>query len=71
MFLFLYPIHWFNLPPMLKAYLNNVWSYGWAFGSEWKLKGKEMQVVATSGTTTFTYSAAGVIKSTMEEVLTP
>ena len=29
---FLYPTHWFNLTPMLKAYLNEVWTYGWAFG---------------------------------------
>ncbi|MEI7374758.1 NAD(P)H-dependent oxidoreductase [Dickeya chrysanthemi] len=68
---FLFPIHWFNLTPMLKAYLNQVWSYGWAFGSGWKLKGKEMQVVVTAGATAFTYSADGIIKSTMDEVLTP
>ncbi|UUE09269.1 NAD(P)H-dependent oxidoreductase [Dickeya zeae] len=68
---FLFPIHWFNLTPMLKAYLNTVWSYGWAFGSAWKLKDKEMQVVVTAGATAFTYSADGIIKSTMDEVLTP
>ncbi|WP_312655420.1 NAD(P)H-dependent oxidoreductase [Kluyvera ascorbata] len=68
---FLFPIHWFNLTPMIKAYLNQVWSYGWAFGSEWKLKGKEMQIVVTAGATAFTYTSDGVIKSSMEEVLTP
>jgi glutathione-regulated potassium-efflux system ancillary protein KefF len=25
---FLFPIHWFNLTPMLKAYLNHVWTWG-------------------------------------------
>lgn len=68
---FLFPIHWFNLTPMLKAYLNAVWAYGWAFGSGSALKGKEMQVVVTAGATAFTYSANGLIKSCMEEVLTP
>jgi glutathione-regulated potassium-efflux system ancillary protein KefF len=30
---FIYPTHWFNLTPMLKGYLNEVWQYGWAFGA--------------------------------------
>ena len=69
---FLFPIHWFNLTPMLKAYLNAVWSYGWAFGpGGTALKDKEMQLVVTAGATEFTYSSAGVIQSSMDEVLTP
>ncbi len=69
---FLFPIHWFNLTPMLKAYLNAVWAYGWAFGPNGTaLKDKEMQLVVTAGATEFTYSSAGMIQSSMEEVLTP
>jgi glutathione-regulated potassium-efflux system ancillary protein KefF len=69
---FLFPIHWFNLTPMLKAYLNEVWTYGWAFGPEGTaLKGKELVVVATAGATESTYSLSGLIRSTMDEVLTP
>jgi len=69
---YLFPIHWFNLTPMLKAYLNEVWTYGWAFGTEGKaLHGKEMQVVVTAGAKPHTYSAEGLVHSTMDEVLTP
>jgi len=69
---YLFPIHWFNLTPMLKAYLNQVWSYGWAFGPEGKaLHGKQMQVVVSAGATVHTYSAAGLIQSSIQEVLTP
>ena len=69
---FLFPIHWFNLTPMLKAYLNQVWSYGWAFGPNGNaLRGKPLQLVVTAGATAHTYSAAGLIGSSMEEVLTP
>jgi len=69
---YLFPIHWFNLTPMLKAYLNEVWTYGWAFGPEGKaLRGKEMQVVTTAGASAHTYSAEGLVRSTMDEVLTP
>ena len=69
---YLFPIHWFNLTPMLKAYLNQVWSYGWAFGPDGRaLKGKEMLVVVTAGAAEHTYSDSGLVKSTIEEVLTP
>ena len=69
---YLFPVHWFNLTPMLKAYLNQVWAYGWAFGPNGTaLKGKEMQVVVTAGATEHTYSDVGLVKSTIDEVLTP
>ena len=69
---YLFPIHWFNLTPMLKAYLNQVWTYGWAFGPEGKaLRGKEMQVIVSAGATAHTYSAEGLIRSSINEVLTP
>ncbi|HHY0584542.1 NAD(P)H-dependent oxidoreductase [Vibrio natriegens] len=70
--IFMFPIHWFNLTPMMKAYLNTVWSFGWAFGPEGTaLKGKEMLVITTAGATEFTYSKEGLINSTIDEVLTP
>lgn len=69
---YLFPVHWFNLTPMLKAYLNQVWAYGWAFGPNGTaLKGKEMQVVVTAGAAEHTYSETGLVKSTIDEVLTP
>lgn len=69
---YMFPIHWFNLTPMLKAYMNEVWAYGWAFGPDGNaLKDKEFQVVVTAGATEFTYSKEGIIKTTMDEVLSP
>lgn len=69
---FLYPTHWFNLTPMLKAYLNEVWTYGWAFGPGGEaLKGKQLLVVTSAGAGHHTYSHEGLVQSTMEEVLTP
>lgn len=71
--IYMFPIHWFNLTPMLKAYMNEVWAYGWAFGANaaYALKDKEFQVVVSAGATEFTYSAGGMIKCTMDEVLSP
>ncbi|CFQ51500.1 putative oxidoreductase [Yersinia frederiksenii] len=69
---FIYPTHWFNITPMLKAYLNEVWTYGWAFGPGGDaLKNKQMLVVTSAGASEYTYSHDGLIQSTMDEVLTP
>ena len=69
---YLFPIHWFNLTPMLKAYLNQVWTYGWAFGPEGHaLRGKQMQVVVSAGATAHTYSETGLIQNTVQGVLSP
>lgn len=70
--IYMFPIHWFNLTPMLKAYLNEVWTYGWAFGPQGQaLQGKTMQVVVSTGATQHTLSHQGLVQSTIEEVLTP
>ncbi|MEG3129140.1 NAD(P)H-dependent oxidoreductase [Pantoea cypripedii] len=69
---FIFPIHWFNLTPMLKAYLNEVWAYGWAFGPDGvALKNKQLLVVASAGASEYTYSHQGLINSTFDEVMTP
>ncbi|MFM4942610.1 NAD(P)H-dependent oxidoreductase [Aeromonas bivalvium] len=69
---FLFPIHWFNVTPMLKAYLNQVWSHGWAFGpGGTALQGKEMQVVVTAGASALNYTQQGHIRSSMAEILSP
>ena len=69
---YMFPIHWFNITPMLKAYLNVVWQYGWAFGPEGEaLKGKEMLVVTCAGASAQMYSAEGLVQTTMEEILSP
>ncbi len=64
---FIYPIHWFNLTPMLKAYLNEIW-FEW--GPE-ALTGKEMLVVVTAGAGKDSYSHDGIYGMTIEEILAP
>lgn len=64
---FMFPIHWFNLTPMLKAYMNEVWTQ-WAPRA---LKGKKLLVVTTVGAEASAYTHAGRIGLTIQEVLTP
>ena len=69
---YLFPLHWFNLTPMMKAYFNEVWSYGWCYGPNGTaLKGKEMLVVTSAGAAAEAYSHQSPLDCTMEDVLTP
>lgn len=69
---FLFPIHWFNITPMIKSYLNEVWTYGWAFGPDGHaLKNKEMLIISSAGASQYTYSKQGIIESNIEEIFTP
>ena len=69
---YLFPLHWFNLTPMMKAYFNDVWSYGWCYGPNGDaLKGKEMLVVTSAGATEESYSHQSPLGCTMDDVLTP
>ncbi|WYX33118.1 NAD(P)H-dependent oxidoreductase (plasmid) [Achromobacter denitrificans] len=63
----IFPIHWFNLTPMLKAYMNEVW--GSVAPPE--LRGKELFVVTTTAGGEDAYSPTGRLGFTIEEVLTP
>lgn len=63
----IYPTHWFNLTPMLKAYLNDIWGAG----APSELKGKELLVVTTTGGNARDYTREGKLGFTIEEVLAP
>ncbi|RSC25227.1 flavodoxin family protein [Pseudomonas putida] len=63
----IYPTHWFNLTPMLKAYLDDVW--GGSAPSE--LRGKELLIVTSTGGSARDYTREGSLGFTIEEVLTP
>jgi glutathione-regulated potassium-efflux system ancillary protein KefF len=44
------PIRWYGMPPLLKLWLDDVLSFGWAYGPEGdKLRGKDLWLVASTG----------------------
>ena len=63
----IFPIHWFNLTPMLKAYMNEIWGSG----APSELRGKELRVVCTTAGGEDAYSPKGRLGFTIEDVLTP
>ncbi len=64
---FMFPTHWFNITPMMKAYLNDVW--GSVGPGLWQ--GKEMLLVTTAAGGSSTYGGAGRIGVDLEDVFTP
>ncbi|MEO6407319.1 MAG: NAD(P)H-dependent oxidoreductase [Burkholderiaceae bacterium] len=46
----LHPVHWYAMPPLMKLWLDDVLAFGWAYGpgSE-ALRGKDVWLVASTG----------------------
>lgn len=64
---FLFPTHWFNITPMMKAYLNETW--GSVGPGLWK--GKEMLIVSTAAGGSSTYGKNGRIGVELKDVFLP
>ncbi|MDO5624062.1 MAG: NAD(P)H-dependent oxidoreductase [Pseudomonadota bacterium] len=64
---FMFPTHWFNIAPMMKAYLNDVW--GSVGPGLWQ--GKQMLVVSTAAGGSSTYGPKGRIGVSLADVFLP
>ncbi len=63
------PVFWFNLPPMLKAYMDAVFTHGWAYGSTGHaLQGKTFQLALSTGSPVQKYEKPA---ATIEELFKP
>ena len=48
--IFQFPFYWYSSPPLLKKWLDDVLTYGFAYGSTGdSLKGKDLQVITSAG----------------------
>ncbi len=46
----LHPVHWYSMPPLLKLWLDEVFAYGWAYGHDARaLAGKDLWLAASTG----------------------
>ncbi|MCY9671595.1 NAD(P)H-dependent oxidoreductase [Bacillus pumilus] len=71
--IFQFPIHWFNCPPLLKKWLDDVLTYGWAYGSNGgdKLKNRKIALGVTAGIKKENYTINGRYTYTLEQILVP
>jgi putative NADPH-quinone reductase len=67
-----FPIYWFNCPPLLKKWLDDVLTYGWAYGSKGdKLKNRKVGLAVSAGIRKEDYSEKGKYGHTLEQILIP
>ncbi|MED1943814.1 NAD(P)H-dependent oxidoreductase [Brevibacillus formosus] len=68
-----FPIYWFNCPPLLKKWLDDVFAYGWAYGSKGgdKLKNRKAAIAVSAGIRKEDYQEEGRYRYTLEQILTP
>lgn len=64
---FMFPTHWFNITPMMKAYMNDVW--GNVGPGLWQ--GKEMMIVTTAAGGSSTYGENGRLGISLADVFWP
>ncbi len=67
-----FPVYWFNCPPLLKQWLDQVFTYGWAYGSKSRaLRNKKIGIAVSAGISAEGYSSTGCVGFEMTEVLRP
>lgn len=68
-----FPVYWFNGPPLLKTWLDEVLTYGWAFGSNGgnHLLNRKVALAVTAGSKRTDYSPDGKYQHTLEQILLP
>lgn len=70
---FQFPFYWFNSPPLYKKWLDQVLTYGWAYGSKsnYKMAKKKIALAISVGIDQDDYTASGKYKYTLEELTRP
>jgi glutathione-regulated potassium-efflux system ancillary protein KefF len=56
----LHPVHWYGMPPLLKLWLDEVFTFGWAYGPGGRaLAGKSLWLVTSTGGPADSYRPGG------------
>lgn len=71
--IFQFPLYWFNCPPLLKKWLDEIRTHGWAYGknSNYKLDGKKIALAITAGINEKDYQSGGRYKYTLQQLTAP
>lgn len=69
---FQFPFYWYSAPPVMKAWMDQVLSYGFAYGPGGdQLKGREFMILVSTGGPEHSYHAGGYNNFSMDEFLKP
>ena len=68
----LHPIQWYHMPPLMKLWLDEVFAFGWAYGTGGTmLQGKDLWLVASTGGPEESYQPGGYNRYHFDAFLPP
>lgn len=68
----LHPVHWYSMPPLLKLWLDEVFGFGWAYGPGGEmLAGKDLWLVCSTGGPEASYRPDGYNRYFFDAFLYP
>lgn len=67
----MHPVQWYGMPALLKLWLDDVFTHGWAYGSGRVLEGKDLWLVATTGGPEESYHPEGYNRHFFDAFLPP
>lgn len=68
----LHPIHWYGMPPLMKLWLDEVFAFGWAYGPGGRaLAGKDLWLVTSTGGPEASYAPGGHNRHFFDAFLPP
>ena len=68
----LHPVQWYGMPPLLKLWLDEVFSFGWAYGPGGQaLQGKDLWLAASTGGPETSYRPDGYNRYFFDAFLHP
>ena len=68
----LHPVHWYGMPPLMKLWLDEVFAFGWAYGpGGHALRRKDLWLVISSGGPASSYHPTGYNRYFFDAFLPP
>jgi glutathione-regulated potassium-efflux system ancillary protein KefF len=68
----LQPLHWYGMTPLLKLWVDEVLTFGWAYGPGGRaLSGKDLWLVASTGGSEASYRPGGINRHFFDAFLPP
>ncbi len=68
----LHPIHWYGMPPLMKLWLDEVFSFGWAYGPGGDaLRGRDLWLALSTGGPEHSYRSDGYNRYFFDAFLPP
>lgn len=68
----LHPLHWYGMPALMKLWVDEVFSHGWAYGAgERALRGKQVWLVCSAGGSPESFASGGYNGHALLDFLLP